>query len=166
LGVGGFVGSLLRGGGESGVDVADENALAEVSASGFAKLGGLGMGFGGGSGDVEAGDAAVEPEAGDIGKVGGGDFGIEIEQNANVVTAGFMDKVVEIVECAVGGVDGLGVGSVWLDGREQESVDAEGLDVVEMLGNAVETAAASGAEVDWVDLIDDGMLPPDVGADA
>jgi hypothetical protein len=58
------------------------------------------------------------------------------------------------------------VGSVWLYGREQEGVDAEGLDVVEMLGDAVETAAASGTEVDGVDLVDDGMLPPDVGADA
>jgi hypothetical protein len=166
LGVGGFVSSLLRGGRESGVDVADEDALAEVSASGFTKLGGLGVGFGGGSGDVETGDAAVEPEAGDIGKVGGGDFGIEIEQNADVVTAGFMDKVVEIVECAVGWVDGLGMGSVWLDDREQKGVDAKGLDVVEMLGDAMETAAARGTEVDGVDLVDDGMLPPDVGADA
>ena len=75
------------------------------------------MGFGGGADDVEAGDAAVEPEAGDVGEIGGGDVGVEVEQDADVVAAGFVDEVVEIVEGAVGGVDGLGVGGVGLDGR-------------------------------------------------
>lgn len=58
------------------------------------------------------------------------------------------------------------MGGVGLDGGEEEGVDTEGVDVVEMLGDAVEAAAAGGAEVDGVYLVDDGMLPPDVGADA
>ena len=46
LGVWGFVASLLRRGGEGGIDVADEDALAEVGVGGFAKFGGLGVGLG------------------------------------------------------------------------------------------------------------------------
>ena len=82
------------------------------------------------------------------------------------MAAGFVDEVVEIVEGAVGRVDGLGVGGVGLDGGEEEGVDTEGVDVVEMLGDAVEAAAAGGAEVDGIDLIDDGVLPPDICVDA
>ncbi len=123
----------MRREGEDGIDIADEDAIAKVVVGDFAKFGGLGVGFGSGADDVEAGDAAVEPEAGYVGKIGGGNFGVEIEQDADVVTAGLVDEVVEIVEGAVGGVDGLGVGSVGLDGGEEEGVDAEGLNVVEML---------------------------------
>ena len=126
LGVGGLVGSLLRGGRQGGVDVADEDALAEVGGGGLAKFGGLGVSFGRGADDVEAGDAAVEPEAGYVGQVGGGDRGVEVEQDADVVAAGFVDEVVEIVEGAVGGVDGLGVGGVGLDSGEEDGVGAEG----------------------------------------
>ena len=100
------------------------------------------MGFGCGADDVEAGDAAVEPETGDVGEVGGGNLRIEVEQDADVVAAGFVDEIVEIVEGAVGGVDGLGVGGVGLDGGEEDGVGAEGLDVVEALGDAVEAAGA------------------------
>jgi hypothetical protein len=137
LGIGGFVGSLLRRGRQSGVDVADEDSLAEVGGGGFAEFGGLGMGFGGGADDVEAGDAAVEPEAGDVGEIGGGDVRIEVEENADVVATGFVDEVVEIVQGTVEGVDGLGVGRVGLDGSEENCVGAEGLDVVEVLCDAV-----------------------------
>ncbi len=169
--VGGSVVSLLRRGGEGGIDVADEDALAEVGGGGFAKFGGLGVGLGRGADDVEAGDAAVEPEAGYVGDVGGGDFGVEVEQDADVAAAGFVDEVVEIVEGAVGGVDGLGVGGVGLDGGEEEGVGAEGVDVVEALGYAVETAGCGvfvggRVEVEGVHLVDDGVLPPDVGVHA
>ncbi len=166
LGVGGFVGSLLRRRGKRRVYVADEDAVTEIVAGGFAEFCGLSVGFGSGADDVKAGDAAVEPEAGYVGKIGGGNFGVEVEQDADVVAAGLVDEVVEIVEGAVGGVDGLRVGCVGLDGGEEEAVGTEGLDVVEMLGDAVETAAVGGAEVDGIDLIDDGMFPPNVGADA
>jgi len=87
------------------------------------------------------------------------------------VAAGFVDEVVEIVEGAVGGVDGLGVGGVGLDGGEKEGVGAEGVDVVEALGYAVEAAAwcvfvGGRVEVEGIHLVDDGVLPPDVGVDA
>ena len=57
--------------------------------------------------------------------------------------------------------------SVGLNCREEEAIDAsERLDVVEMLRDAVEAAATGGIEVDGIDVVDDGMFPPDVGADA
>ena len=62
-------------------------------------------------------------------------------------------------------MDWAWAGSGWMVG-EEERVDAEGLDVVEVLGDAVEAAAAGGAEVDGIYLVDDGVLPPDVRVDA
>ena len=44
--------------------------------------------------NVEAGDAAVEPEAGDVGNISNGNVGIEIEQDANVAATGFVNEVV------------------------------------------------------------------------
>ena len=169
MGIGGFVGSLrrrVRRGGEGGVDVADEDALAEIGAGGFAKLGDLGAGFGSGADDVEAGDAAVEPETGHVGKVDGGDVGVEVEQDADVAAAGFVDEVVEIVEGTVDGVEGLGVIGVWLESGEEKSIGAEGPNVIKMLDDTVKAAAFGGAEVDGVYLVDDRMLPPDVCVDA
>jgi hypothetical protein len=162
--VGGFGGSLLRRKGV--INVTDEDPLAEVGGCGFAEFGGLGVGFRGGADDVEARDATVQPEASDVRKVGGRDVRVEVEEDSDVVAAGFVDEVVEIIEGAIGGVDGLCVVGVGLDGSEQERVGAEGLDVVEVLSHAVETTAVGGAEVEWVDLIDDGVLPPDVGIHA
>ena len=97
-----FVGALLRRGAEGRVDVADEDAGSEVVGGGFAEFGGLSVSFGSGADDVKAGDAAVEPETGYVGKIGGGNFGVEVEQDANVVAAGLVDEVVKIVEGAVG----------------------------------------------------------------
>jgi hypothetical protein len=91
---------------------------------------------------------------------------VEVKENANVVAAGLVDEVVEIVEGAVDGVDGLSVRGVGLDGSEEEGVGAEGLDVIEALGDTVKAAAADGAEVDGVYFVDDGVLPPNVGVDA
>ena len=120
---------------------------------------------------MEAGDAAVKPEAGYVGHVGGGNVRVEVEQDADVVAAGFVDEVVEIVEGTVDGVDGLCVRGVGLDGGEEDGVGAEGVDVVETLGNAVEAAGCwvfvgGRVEVERVYLVDDGMLPPDVGVHA
>ena len=163
--VGCFVVVLLR------VDVADKDSLAHVGGGGLAKFGGLGVCLGCCAGNVESGDAAVEPEAGYVGEVDGGDVGVEVEHDTDVVAAGLMDEVVEIVEGAVGGVDGLGVRGVGLDGGEEEDVGAERLDVFEALGDAVEAAACwdfvdGGTEVEGVHFVDDGLLPPDVGVDA
>lgn len=99
-----------------GVDVGDDDALADVGVGDFTEEGGLG-----GVGDVEAGDAAVEPEAGGGGEVGVG-FGLEIDEDADAVAAGLVDEVVEIVKSAEGGVDGLGV---WSGVCEQDGVDAQ-----------------------------------------
>ncbi len=52
--------------------------------------------------DVEASDAAVEPEAGDVGEVGCGDGGIKVEEDTDVAAAGFVDEVVETIEGAEG----------------------------------------------------------------
>ena len=122
-----------------GVNIADEDTLAEVGAGGLAKPRSLSVGFGGGADDVEAGDAAVEPEAGDVGEVGGGDVRVEVEKDADVAAAGFVDEVVEIVEGAIGGVEGLGVGRVRLEGGKEDGVGAEGVNVVEMLRDAMES---------------------------
>ena len=59
LRVGSFVGSLLRRCGECCVNVADEDALTEVGAGGFAELCGLCVGFRSRTVDVEASDAAI-----------------------------------------------------------------------------------------------------------
>jgi hypothetical protein len=40
------------------------------------------------------------------------------------------------------------------------------VDVFEALGDALEAAAAGGIEVDGIYLVDDGVLPPDVGVHA
>ena len=60
----------------------------------------------------------------------------------------------------------MGMSRIGLESCEENRVDSEGMDVIEMLGNAVETAVFGGAEVDWIYLVDDGVLPPDVGAHA
>jgi hypothetical protein len=60
----------------------------------------------------------------------------------------------------------LGAGGVGLDGSEEERVGAEGVDVVEALRDAVEAAAVVGVEVCGIYLIDDGVLPPEVGGDS
>ena len=74
-----------------------------------------------------------------------------------------MDEVVEIVEGSEGGVDclGVGVGGVGLERGEEEGVDAEGVDVVEALGDALYVIEAA-----WVGLVDDGVSPPGAGAHA
>jgi hypothetical protein len=164
LGVGSPVGSLAKIGGKRGIDIGDYDALAEVVAGGFVKDGGLGVRGVGCTDDVEASDAAVEPEAGDVGHVGDGDLRVKVEQDANVVAAGFVDEVVEIVQGAVCGVDGLGVRGAGLDGSEEERVDTKGTEVIETLSHSVEAAAAGGAKVGRIDVVDDGVLPPEVGA--
>jgi hypothetical protein len=63
------------------------------------------------------------------------------------------------------------MGGVGLEDGKEEGVGAKGVDVVEALGDAVETAggwvvAGGRVEVDWVHLVDDGVLPPDVGVEA
>jgi hypothetical protein len=113
---------------------------------------------------MQAGDAPVEPEAGDRGEVGGARG--EVEQDAYVATTGLMDEIVEVVNGSQGGVDRLGVGGVGLDGGEEKRVDSQRVEIVEALGEAVEGAAFGGAEVGGVYVVDDSVFPPGVGAHA
>ena len=122
----------------------------------------MGGGCGGsGAGKVQTGDAAVEPEAGDKGKVVGAAGG-EVKQDADVVAAGLVDQIVKVVEGSQGWIDRLGLGRVGLDGSEEDGVDTQGMEVVEMLRDAAEGAAFGGAEVGGVNVVDDGVLPPRV----
>ena len=49
---------------------------------------------------------------------------------------------------------------------EKDGVGAEGVDVVEAMNDAVKRTVSGRTEVDRVDLVDDGALPPEVGGDA
>jgi hypothetical protein len=84
---------------------------------------------------------------------------------------GLGDQVVEVLERAVLRVDVLVVGDVVaevdlrrrIDGREPDGVDAESLQVVEPLGDAVQVADAVAVRIlktARVDLVDDCVLPP------
>ena len=50
--------------------------------------------------------------------------------------------------------------------REENGVGAEGVDVVESRNNAVKGIVVAGVEVDGIDLVEDGVLPPEIGAHA
>jgi hypothetical protein len=79
-----------------------------------------------------------------------------------------VDQIIEVVKGSQGGIDCLsvGLGGVWLDGSEEDRVDTQGVEVVEALSEAVEGAAFGGAEVGGIHVVDDGVLPPGVGAHA
>src|SRR5271170_6892054 len=156
----------LRGWGQVGIGVGDEDSLAEVAGVGGAKGCGLRTGSVVCAGDVEAGDAAVEPKTGNVGHVGGGDCGVEVEQDAEMAAAGFSEEVIEVVEGAEVWGDLLRVGGVGLERCEEDGVGAERMNVIEPLCNAVETASAGGVEVGGVHLVDDGSLPPEIGCHA
>jgi hypothetical protein len=115
---------------------------------------------------VKASDAPVEPEAGDVGQVGGGDRGVEIEQDAEVAAAGLSKEVIEVVQGAEAWGDLLRVGGIGLQLGEENCVGAERVDVVEARGNAVDAAATGGVEVGGIHFVDDGALPPEIGGDA
>jgi hypothetical protein len=157
------VGSLAEIRRKRGVCIGDYDALAKVAVSSFMKNSDLGMRDIGRADHVKAGDASIEPEAGEGRHIGVGDLRVKIEQDTDIVAACFVDEVVEIVEGAVCGIDGLGVGEVELNGGKEECVDAEGVEIVETLSYAVKAAAVGGTEVGWVYVVDDGVLPPQVG---
>jgi hypothetical protein len=46
---------------------------------------------------------------------------------------------------------------------EEDGVRAERVDVVEAMNDAVKRTVSRGTEVDGIDFVDDGALPPDVG---
>ena len=94
-----------------------------------------------------------------------------VEDDADVALLGFGDEAVEVGEGAVLGVDVFVVGDVVAEvdlrrgvhGRDPDGVDAEGLEVVEALGDAVEVADAVAVGVlegAGVDLVDDGVVLP------
>ena len=101
----------------------------------------------------------------------GGVIENHVEDDADVVLLRFGDETVEVGEGAVLGVDVFVVGDVvaevdlWrgVHGRDPDGVDAELLEVVEALGDAVEVADAVAVGVlegARVDLVDDCVLPP------
>jgi len=80
-----------------------------------------------------------------------------------MAAAGLTEEVVEIVQAAECWVDSFRVSRVGLKMGEKYGVRAEGVNVVEAMNDAMEGTVSGGAEVDGIDLIDDGALPPDVG---
>jgi len=80
-----------------------------------------------------------------------------------MAAAGFSKKIIEIVQGAEVWGDLLCVGGVGLERGEENGVGAEGVNVVEALGDAVDAAAADGVEVGGVHLVNDGALPPEIG---
>jgi hypothetical protein len=149
-----------------GVGVSDKDSLAQIGGVRGAKGCGLGTGSLAGARDVKASDAAVEPEASDVGQVGGRDSGIEIEQDAEVATAGFSEEIIEVVESAKAWGDLLRVSGIGLQRSKENSIGAERVNVVEARGDAVDAASARGVEVGGVHFVDDGALPPEIGSDA
>ena len=83
-----------------------------------------------------------------------------------MAAAGFSEKIIEVVQGAEAWGNLLCVGRVGLERREEDGVSAEGVNVVEALGDAVQIAAAGGVEVGGVHLVDDGSLPPEIGCHA
>ncbi len=105
----------------------------------------------------------------------GGVVGDHVEDDADVALFGLGDQAVEVGEGSVLGIDVAVVGDVVAEvdlgggvhGGEPDGVDAEVLQVVEPLGDAVEVADAVTVgvlEAAGVDLVDDGVLPPGVAA--
>ena len=91
--------------------------------------------------------------------------------HADVALVGLGHQAVEVRQRAVLRIDVLVVGDVvaeidlrrGIDGREPDRVDAEFLQVVEALGDAVQVADAVAVRVlkaARIDLVDDGVLPP------
>jgi hypothetical protein len=94
-----------------------------------------------------------------------------VHEDADVALFGFGDEAVEVGHGAVLGVDGFVVRDVVAEidlrrgvaGGEPDGVDAEGFEVVEVGGDAVQVADAVAVGVlitARVDLVDDGVFPP------
>ncbi len=94
-----------------------------------------------------------------------------VHDDADVALVGLGDQAVEVGEGAVLRIDVLVVGDVvaevdlrrGIDGREPDGVDAELLQIVEALGDAVQVADAVAVGIlkaARIDLVDDGVLPP------
>jgi hypothetical protein len=113
---------------------------------------------------VQARYAAVEPEASDGAEISSPRC--EVKQDADVVAAGLVDEIIKVFEGAKSGIDRLGLGRIGLEGGEEECVDAKGMEVVEAFGEAVKGTTFRGTEVGGIYVVDDGVLPPGVGAHA
>ena len=94
-----------------------------------------------------------------------------VHDDADVALSGFGHEAVEVGGFAVLRIDVAKVGDVvaevhlrrGIDGREPDGVDAEFLEVVEALGNAVQvadTVAVGVLKAARVNLVDDSVLPP------
>ena len=107
----------------------------------------------------------------------GGVVDDQVHDEAHAPLTDALQQTVEIRQGAEHRVDVVVVGDVvavvrlrgGVDRREPQDVDAEGLQVVELGTNALEVAEAVAVGVfegARVDLVDDGALPPLVGAEA
>ena len=127
---------LQQGRGSGWVEVTKDDTLPKVAGGGLAELCDLKGGLAriGGSNRVQTGDAAIKPEAGHGGEVRSAGSQSYVEQDADIVAAGLMNQIVEIVESSDGGIDRLRIGGIWLDGSEEDCVDAQGVEVFKASG--------------------------------
>ena len=102
----------------------------------------------------------------------GGVVDDELDHDLHVAGVGFGEKLAEVIEGAIGGVDGVVVRDVVAvvaqgrgeEGEEPEAGDAEFLEVVELGDEALEVADAVGVGVGEgsnVELVDDGVFVPE-----
>ncbi len=101
-----------------------------------------------------------------LARVAAGTSGLRSSRNAEVAAAGLVDQVVKIVERAIRRRDRRRLAGIQRNMGKEKRIDAERLDVVEVLCNAMQSAAARRVEVGRIDLVDDGVLPPGIGIDA
>jgi hypothetical protein len=96
----------------------------------------------------------------------------EVGDHADAALVGLLDEEPEVLDDAVVGVDAVEVGDVvpavtkrrGVEGQQPDAVDAEPLEVVELLRQAAEVARPVVVRVEErprVDLVEDGRLEPE-----
>ncbi len=104
------------------------------------------------------------------GMLAGGMVENQVNDDADVAFVRFFEQGLEIVHCAVFGVDGViiehvisVIGRRWVDGHQPDGGDAERFEIVQLLDNAVEIADTVIVRVvERADeyLVEDGGPPP------
>src|SRR5262245_32539193 len=93
----------------------------------------------------------------------------ELGDDTDISTMGLVDEAIEIRESAVGGMDILVIGNVipivaqrrWIERQQPQRIDAERLEIVQLLGHPAEISYAIVVGVEKctdVRLIDDCVL--------